>query len=421
MYFDGNNPQEELLSEGSDTKEFGTSVEVVHDDKHKQRSFNRDLSGSPFGVGKLYWMSQFWFTIAIVLMVIIAYIDPELGSEDGPLQTDIASKIIIAVVLFLTGFRLNMKELWQARKYWRAHVFVQVYNLVFIPLSVFGIVSLLSLLDYDSKLRTGLMTMACFPTSTTACILLTVAATGNELIAVFNAGVGNLLGIVITPLLLFLFTDITNLEKFFEFALLDILLLLIVPFATGQLLRILTLFYLSRGDSSSYKSRQRMRSIIFGITKQSIPWGIVSQILLLSLVYFAFCDTFNTGSDTEVRSVIIVAVITTSLHMTYFTIAFLISGFRFLNFSRKDRIAITYAASQKTLAVGITLIDILYSEDEEVVGLVALPLLIYDPFQSFFGGVASFPLRRWASQERSYELLEQEYQPVPLHDAAPTL
>ena len=49
--------------------------------------------------------------------------------------------------------------------------------------SVFGIVSLLSLLDYDSKLRTGLMTMACFPTSTTACILLTVAATGNELIA----------------------------------------------------------------------------------------------------------------------------------------------------------------------------------------------------------------------------------------------
>ena len=51
-----------------------------------------------------------------------------------PLQTDIASKIIIAVVLFLTGFRLNMKELWQARKYWRAHVFVQVYNLVFIPL-----------------------------------------------------------------------------------------------------------------------------------------------------------------------------------------------------------------------------------------------------------------------------------------------
>ena len=75
---------------------------------------------------------------------------------------------------------------------------------------------------------------------------------------VFNAGVGNLLGIVITPLLLFLFTDITNLEKFFEFALLDILLLLIVPFATGQLLRILTLFYLSRGDSSSYKSRQRL-------------------------------------------------------------------------------------------------------------------------------------------------------------------
>jgi hypothetical protein len=57
-----------------------------------------------------------------------------------------------------------------------------------------------SLLHAD--LRDGLVVMACVPTTSNMCVVLTSAAQGDAPAAVLNAVGGNLLGVLVTPLLL---------------------------------------------------------------------------------------------------------------------------------------------------------------------------------------------------------------------------
>ena len=51
-------------------------------------------------------------------------------------------------------------------------------------------------------LRDGLLAMAAVPTTVNMCVALTRSAGGNEALAIFNAVIGNILGVVLTPFLL---------------------------------------------------------------------------------------------------------------------------------------------------------------------------------------------------------------------------
>ena len=110
---------------------------------------------------------------------------------------------------------------------------VQIFNLAFVPLVIYGLVSALYLTPLDDKLLKGLLISSCLPTTVSMCVVLTKTAGGNDAAAIFNAAFGNLLGIFVTPLLILLLVgDESNL------ALTDVLLKLtlkiLVPLAVGQ-------------------------------------------------------------------------------------------------------------------------------------------------------------------------------------------
>ena len=88
----------------------------------------------------------------------------------------------------------------------RAHAAIQAFSLGAIPLITLAACAALSTAGLLSPpVRDGMLTLSVLPTTVNMCVALSRTAGGDEALAVFNAILGNLLGIVVTPaLLLFL-------------------------------------------------------------------------------------------------------------------------------------------------------------------------------------------------------------------------
>jgi hypothetical protein len=112
-------------------------------------------------------LKKFWFIIGLGIAVIFAGIFPHLGASNGPFYAEYTIKWgCVIVIFFLSGLGLPTKTLTSELFHFRLHIFIQVFNLIFIPFTVYGICLLLAKSSSLNKLLiAGIITMAC--TSTT--------------------------------------------------------------------------------------------------------------------------------------------------------------------------------------------------------------------------------------------------------------
>jgi len=85
-------------------------------------------------------------------------------------------------------------------------------------------------------------------------------------------------------------------------------------------------------------------------------------------------------------------------HIAFVACIFGISGIKILAIARRDRVPVVFCASQKTLALGITFVGILFENDPNV-GLISLPLVIYHPAQILIGGWMAPKFAAWVDRE----------------------
>ena len=182
----------------------------------------------------LQWLDKRFFLVGMVAAIALAAAYPNAGAKGGALQSRVTSGwVAVCIIFFLSGWSLKTRELVKAALYCKLNSVVQIFNLAFVPLVIYGLVSALYLTPLDDKLLKGLLISSCLPTTVSMCVVLTKTAGGNDAAAIFNAAFGNLLGIFVTPLLILLLVgDESNL------ALTDVLLKLtlkiLVPLAVGQ-------------------------------------------------------------------------------------------------------------------------------------------------------------------------------------------
>ena len=88
----------------------------------------------------------------------------------------------------------------------------------------------------EHDLRDGLLAMAAVPTTVNMCVAITRAAGGSEALAIFNAVIGNLLGVVLTPPLLLLLLGTASQLSALD-ATLKLAKKVLLPLLLGQLLR----------------------------------------------------------------------------------------------------------------------------------------------------------------------------------------
>src|SRR6201990_3527780 len=142
----------------------------------------------------------------------------------------------IALLFFLSGARLSPQQAWRGSRQWRLHLLVLATTFVLFPLLGLAARALVpSILTVD--LYNGVLFLCLVPSPMQSSIAFTSIARGHVSAAIVSASLSNILGIVLTPLLVVLLMNTSGAPPVTGGAIGDIVLQLLLPFAAGQLAR----------------------------------------------------------------------------------------------------------------------------------------------------------------------------------------
>ncbi|MGW4485433.1 bile acid:sodium symporter family protein [Amycolatopsis sp. NPDC004368] len=317
------------------------------------------------------------FIAAILLTVGVASLLPASGGTATGFG--VAANVAVGLLFFLYGARLSSQEALDGLKHWRLHVTVLSATFVLFPLLGLA-ASFLSPGLLTSPLYTGVLFLCLLPSTVQSSIAFTSIAKGNVAAAICSASVSNLLGIVLTPLLVALLLSADG-PGVSGKAVLDIVLQLLVPFVAGQLAR---------------------RWIGGWVRRHSAPLKLVDRGSILLVVYTAFSEGMTEGiwhklSFGPLLVLLGVCVVLLAAVLTTTSV-----GARLLGFDRADRITIVFCGSKKSLASGLPMATVLFGHGQ--VGLIVLPLMLFHQIQLI---VCAAMARRYARQAAAEDEDEQ--------------
>ena len=313
-----------------------------------------------------------WFLKGMIAAVVLAFVFPEPGAHGGFLHPEVLNKLGIALVFYLNGMSLSMHSLRQGATRWPVHVLVQLSTFVVFPL--LG----LSLMQVgrgwiSADLLLGYFYLCALPSTVSSSVALTVAAKGNVPVALFNATLSSLIGVVLTPLWMALAMGQEGQPLDVLPVMVDLLVWVILPLVAGQL---------SRPWLNSWASRHKAC-----ITK-------VDRITILTLVYTSFSDSVQQGIWTNYGSSVLLQALVICALLFFIIYSFTQFSARLLHLSKEDRIAAVFCGSKKTLASGVPMAHLIFGA-HPALGLILIPIMLYHPLQLAVGGVLS---QRWAAR-----------------------
>jgi solute carrier family 10 (sodium/bile acid cotransporter), member 7 len=310
----------------------------------------------PSGPARFGWVRRLKpepFVLLLVAAVVAASLLPVRG--EAARELELVGKLAIALLFFLHGARLPRAAVVAAVAHWRLHLTVLATSFVLFPL--LGLAAAwLTRPALPSLLPAGLIFLACLPSTVQSSIAFTSVARGNVAAAVTSASLSNVLGMVLTPLLVALLLG-AKAGGFSLGAVEAILLQLLAPFAAGQVLRSWIGPWVDR--------RKRLLTLV--------DRGTIALI-----VYLAFSAAVVGGVWSRVSPLQLAVVLAACAGMLAAVILATTHGARRLGFSRPDEIVIVFCGSKKTLT-GVAMAGILFPP--AVAGVIVLPLMIFHQLQ----------------------------------------
>jgi len=310
------------------------------------------------------------FTLALLVTVVLASLLPCRGETARVF--DIVTDGAIALLFFLHGAKLPRQAIMQGVTHWRLHLTVFASTFVLFPLLGLALQPLGHAL-LTPQLYLGVLFVCALPSTVQSSIAFTSIAGGNVPAAVVSASVSNLIGIVLTPLLVGLLLASHGGGTSWR-GVLDIVLQLLLPFVLG---------HVARHWIGTFVDRHKP---LLRCTDQGT---------ILLVVYTAFSAAVVQGlwHDTPIgalASTLALSMLLLGLVMTTVTWAA-----RRLGFSRRDEIAIVFCGSKKSMASGIPMAKILFAGQLGGLGALVLPLMIFHQLQLMVCAVVA---RRYAAR-----------------------
>ncbi len=318
----------------------------------------------------LKWIKTFWFLLVLMGVIGAAYLAPD-GSAGLGAMAEVLKTVSIVGLFLVSGLTLPTQVLRASIGHWRLHGFVQVFNLALIPLLSIGLRCLLLWSGMDAVLADGFIILACVPTTIASCVAMTAIAGGNEAGAICNSTLGNLLGVVVSPLLVYLLLSLRGSLEWIP-VIRGLTLLVVLPTLIGQVVRI--------PFKTAIVTHQRRLTTL-------------SQVLLLTVIYLVFAATFSRETNLPAGSLPQVIAVVFCGHIILLDLNWRLSKWSIWRLDRADRIAALMCGTQKTVALGIPLITVLYDQSP-LVGLISVPLLCYHPIQLVIGTLAALRIGR---------------------------
>lgn len=310
------------------------------------------------------------FTLALLATVLLASLLPARGTAARVF--DLVTDAAIALLFFLHGAKLPRRSIVQGMTHWRLHLTVLAGTFVLFPLLGLLLRPVGDLL-LTPELSLGLLFVCLLPSTVQSSIAFTAIAGGNVPAAVVSASVSNLLGIVLTPLLVGLLLESHGGGVSWQ-GVLDIVLLLLLPFALGH----------------------GARRWIGGFVDRHRPLlGYSDQATILLVVYTAFSAAVVEGLWRDTPLSALLATLVACAALLALVMPTITWAARRLGFSREDEITIVFCGSKKSMASGIPMAKILFAGQAGGLGALVLPLMIFHQLQLMVCAVVA---RRYADR-----------------------
>ncbi|WP_322976304.1 bile acid:sodium symporter family protein [Acinetobacter pittii] len=302
------------------------------------------------------------FTILLVGMVLLATFFPVSGQAAQYFNT--LTTVAIAILFFLHGAKLSREAVIEGILHWKMHVLVFAFTFLIFP--VIGLLAkpiLLPLLG--QQLYWGFLFMCFLPSTVQSSIAFTSVAKGNVAGAVCSASFSNLIGMFITPVLVSFFILGQSQHGFDPTtSIIQITLLLLVPFILGQLLRPYIFPYMAKVPSIVKAFDQgSILMVVYGAFSGAVVAGLWHQVSWKTLLIL-----------TIACSVLLTIIMLLALYLP-----------RALGFNRADQITVFFCGSKKTLASGVPMAQILFIG--QPLGMIVLPIMIFHQIQLMVCGV----------------------------------
>ncbi|WP_405997639.1 bile acid:sodium symporter family protein [Streptomyces sp. NBC_00829] len=298
------------------------------------------------------WLPVDPFITALLGTVVLAALLPASGRAAD--AADVASTGAVALLFFLYGARLSVRETLGALRHWRLHLTVLAATFAAFPLLGLAARNLQPLL-LTPQLADGLLFLCLVPSTIQSSIAFTSIARGNIPAAICAGSFSSLAGILLTPLLAALLLGGGG--GFSGDSVLKIVLQLLVPFLAGQLLRRWTGGFLLRHKKALGRvDRGSILLVVYTAFSEGMVAGVWHQVTPLRLGGLLLVEAL---------------VLTAMLLLTWY-------GSKRLGFGRADRIAIQFAGSKKSLAAGLPMASVLFGAQAAV---AVLPLMLFHQMQ----------------------------------------
>lgn len=298
------------------------------------------------------------FLLCLIGVVTAASVLPVRG--DAAAWVDVLADIAIALLFFLHGAKLSRAAILQGIGNWRLHLLVLASTYLLFPAT--GIAAARLVQDWiNPLLLSGVMFLTLLPSTVQSSIAFTAMARGNVAAAVCSASLSNLLGIVLTPLLVGLFIRVGAGGGGFDWhAVKNIVLQLLVPFVAGHALRPLIGTFI-----------ERHKKMLMPVDRGSI----------LLVVYSAFSAAVVNGiwkilDWRDLGLLLLVCAAILAVVMLVNRLAWRLTGM-----PRADGIVLLFCGSKKSLVSGVPMAGALFAPAQ--VGMIVLPLMIFHQLQLF--------------------------------------
>lgn len=311
------------------------------------------------------------FVLAIIVVVILAYLFPFWGSKNSPIPLNTIGSIGISLIFFFYGLKLSPEKIKSGLKNWKLHLLVQASSFVLFPLIIISIYPFIKT-ENNHIIWLGFMFLAALPSTVSSSVVMVSMAKGNIPAAIFNASISGLIGILVTPLWMGLFLK----QNTTEFDLGTIYLKLI----TEILLPVIFGIVLQRFLGDFARKHNRYLTLF-------------DKSIILIIIYKSFAESFEEKVFNSVNITHLIFILLAVIVL--FTLVFFIINqiSKRLGFTLEDRITAQFCGTKKSLVHGTVFSKILFKNSASV-GVILLPLMLFHFIQIFIISIIASKLEK---------------------------
>ncbi len=295
------------------------------------------------------------FIPAVLLTLLLATFLPASGEAAGIVNN--AATAAIMLLFFLHGVKLPREKLVAAVTHWRLHLLILGTTYLVFPLIGLALVKLFPSL-LPPNLWAGVLFLCALPSTVQMSIAFTSMARGNVAASVASAAASNLLGVIITPVLVGALLQAQGDEAVPLTGIWKIVVQLLLPFVVGHLLHVRLAGWAAR-------------------RKGLITWS--DRLTILLAIYSAFSAAVIAGIWSTLPVTTLLALAGVCALVLTLVLLLTIGGSRILGLSKADQRSVQYCGSFKSLVSGVPMARVLFPSAE--IGAMILPIMIYHQLQ----------------------------------------